>query len=171
MIIFEGKKSGRVVTVALIFAAIAQWFYFYPILPDQIISHFNLTMQPDRWSSKNAVMSLHLGLVFGFALLFHFMAWCIGKIPTSWINLPEKNYWLSAERKTQSIHSLSTFFIWLGNVILIFIVVMFHLSYQANLSPVPKTNNFLAALGLFLMTIGFMIYHLFKRFHTKGRSQ
>lgn len=170
MIIFEQKKLGIFVAFALILVTIAQLFYFHPILPSRIASHFNLMMEPDRWASKNVMMLLHLGVILFFAGLFHFAAWIIGKIPISLINLPEKEYWLSSERKTSTLNALGTFFIWLGNVNLLFINVTFQISYQANLSANKKAHNFWAALLLFLVTIGFMIYHLLHRFRRVARS-
>ncbi len=170
MIIFEQKKLGIFCTIALVLVTMAQLFYYHPLLPDRIASHFNLMMQPDRWSPKNAVMLLDLSLILAFAGLFHLIAWVIGKFPTSWINLPNKDYWMRPERKGQTLNQLATFFIWLGNVTLLFIVVTFNLTYQANLSPGQKAHNFWVALGLFLITLAFMIYHLFKRFSTIPKS-
>lgn len=171
MIIFEQNKLGRFVTVALVLLSIAQTFYFHPKLPPHIASHFNLMMQPDKWSPKNAVIALHLGITFGMAGLFYFLSWIIGKLPTDWLNLPNRNYWLASERKKQTVTTLATFLIWLGNVILLFLIVTFNLIYQANLISGQKIKNFWVSLALFLVTIGFMIYHLFKHFGTRPGSR
>lgn len=171
MIIFEQKNLGIICTIALILVTIAQLLYYYPLLPDRIASHFSFKMQPDRWSPKNMVMLLDLSLMLAFAALFHFVAWIMGKFPTSWINLPNKDYWLCPDRKGQTLNQLATFFIWFGNVTLLFIVVTFNLTYQANLSSNQKAHNFWVALVLFLITIGFMIYHLLKRFGSIPKSR
>lgn len=164
MIIFEQKKLGTIITLLLVFLAIIQFAYYHSILPDRIASHFNLMGQPDNWSSKNAVMLFHLGLVIFFAVLFHFLSWITYKIPESLINLPNKNYWLAPERKKQTLNSLSIFFIWMGNVAIIFFMVIFNLAYQVNVSPNDKSYNFWIALILFIIANVYMIYHLFKRF-------
>lgn len=171
MIIFEQNKLGRFVTVALVLISIAQMFYFYPKLQPHIASHFNAMMQPDKWSPKNSVMALHLGITFGIAVLFHFLAWIIGKLPPAWLNLPNRIYWLASERKRQTVTTLATFLIWLGNVILLFLIVTFNLLYQANLISGQKFKNFWVALVLFLATISFMLYHLFKHFGTMPGSR
>lgn len=167
MIIFEQKKWGTIVTIVLLFLSIIQLVHYHPILPDRIASHFNLMMQPDKWSAKNTVMFFNLALILFFALLFHFLSWLIYKMPESFINLPDKSYWLAPERKKHTLNSLAAFFIWMGNVTIVFLIVTFNLVYQANSSPDQKTHNFWLALFLFLFTIGFMIYHGFKRFQKK----
>ncbi|MDZ7375557.1 MAG: hypothetical protein ONB13_02945 [candidate division KSB1 bacterium] len=170
-IIFEQNKLGRFVAVALVLISVAQTVYFHPKLQPQVASHFNLMMQPDKWSSKNSVMAFHLGITFGTAVLLYFLSWIIGKLPPAWLNLPNKHYWLSSERKRQTITTLATFLIWLGNVVLLFLIVTFNLIYQANLISGQKIKNFWVALVLFLVTIGFMIYHLFKHFGTVAGSR
>jgi len=165
MIIFEQKKAGKIVTILLIALAIVQFLYYDPILPEQIASHFNLKGQPDNWSGKRVVLFTHLGLILFFALVFQFAGWLTCKIPEALINLPRKSYWLALERKQLTLDSIATFLIWIGNVSIVFFVVIFNLVYQANLSSNPRTANFWFALIIFLLAIGYMVFFFFKRFY------
>ena len=171
MIIFEQKKLGSITTLLLVLVAFIQFAYYYSTLPDQIASHFNLKGQPDAWSNKNAVMLFHLVLIIFFAILFRFISRLTFKVPESLINLPNKKFWLSPERKNQTLNSLATFSIWLGNVLIIFLLVIFNLTYQANFSDNQQTYNFWWALMLFVLANGYMIYHLIKRFRNIPTGQ
>lgn len=164
MIIFEQKKTGRFVTLLLIALSVVQFLYYDPILPDQIASHFNWQGQPDHWSSKRVVLFTHIGLILFFALMFQSIGWLTFKIPERFINLPHKSYWLAPERKRQTLNSIATFFIWIGNVNVLFFMVIFNLGYQTNLTSNPKTANFWFALIIYLLAIGYMGLFLFKRF-------
>lgn len=170
MIIFEQKTLGTLVTVTLILITLAQIFYYHPILPERIPVHFDLAMQPDRWAAKNTAFLLHLGITLFFALLFHLMNWIFYKIPDSWINLPHKDYWLAPERKKQTFDALTTFFIWLGNVTMLFVTIVFNLTYQANFAYDQSGHKFWFAFGFFLLTIGYMVFHLFKRFQKSSSN-
>lgn len=170
MIIFEQKTLGTFVTVTLILITLAQIFYYHPILPERIPVYFDLTMQPDRWVAKNTALLLHLGITLFFALLFHLMNWICYKIPDSWINLQHKDYWLAPERKKQTLDALTTFFIWLGNVTMLFVTIVFNLTYQANFAYDRFAHKFWFALVFFLLTIGYMVFHLFQRFQKSSSN-
>ncbi|MDZ7264543.1 MAG: DUF1648 domain-containing protein [candidate division KSB1 bacterium] len=164
MIIFEQKRLGTVVTVALVLLAIVQVMYYSPILPDRIASHYNLMLQPDRWADKNSMLISNIAVVLIMALLFQSLSWLVYKLPPSTINLPHKTYWLAAERKKQTLDSIASFLIWLSNVTLLLITVVFNLIYQANISSGKFTHNFWFAIAIYFLTVTYMIYHLFKRF-------
>lgn len=150
----------------LVVLSIAQLAYYNSILPDQIVSHFNLKGEADNWSNKRDVLFGHLGLILFFASMFLFTSWITFKLPDSFVNLPHKNYWLAPERRKQSLDSIATFLVWIGNVVIIFFMVIVNLSYQVSLDANQKSTNFWFALIIFLATIGYMIYLLFRRFHS-----
>lgn len=164
MIIFEQKKTGLIVTIVLVLLTILQLSYYYPLLPDRIASHYDLRLEPDRWSDKKVALFLNLGIVIFIALLFQCMNWLIYKLPASSINLPHKDYWLAPERKKQTLDSLASFFVWLGNVTLLLITIVFNLIYQANISPSGLTSNFWFAVVVYFITVIYMIYQFYRRF-------
>lgn len=165
MIIFDQKKTAKIVTLLLVLLSIVQLAYYNSILPDQIVSHFNLKGQPDNWSNKQNVLFGHFGLIFFFASMFLFTSWLTFRLPDSFVNLPHKNYWLAPQRRKQTLDAVATFLIWIGNVVIIFFMVIVNLSYQVNLNSDQKSSNLWFALIIFLATIAYMIYLLFRRFH------
>jgi uncharacterized membrane protein len=115
--------------------AIAQIVYFYPLLPEIVGSHFNADGKVNGTSTKSTYFSLYFVTLaiasfstFGFSLILKYL-------PTSLINLPHRQYWLSDEHREETFNFFKVHFAWFGVAMTALIITVFHLTFLANLSP------------------------------------
>jgi uncharacterized membrane protein len=127
------RKTSLIVFVILLLLCIAQVAYYYPLLPDRVASHFGASGRPDAWSSKETFVTIYLIVVAFIAVLFPGIGLVLRKIPTSLINLPNKDYWLLPERREETIAVLSRQFLWFGSATLLLLLDIFHQSFRVHL--------------------------------------
>ena len=72
----------------------------------------------------------------------------ISNFPDSLINLPNKPYWMTPERRPKAMAILGLYMIWMANLVLALFLGMGYLTYRANLMPEPALDE---RLALFLM--------------------
>ena len=92
----------------------------------------------------------------------------IEALPVSLINLPNKEYWLSAERRDETLQFLRGWSRWFGCGLLAFLLYVMELAFRANLQAPPHFNNeaFVPALVGFVLLdfglLGRLIFHFSK---------
>jgi len=106
-------KTLDILSLVAIAAMIILSFYFYKVLPDQVISHWNANGQPDDYSSKTFLVIFMPLLAIGMYLLFKFLP----KIDPKKVNY--ENF--------ASAYSFLKFFI------ILFVVVIYFISGAMNL--------------------------------------
>ncbi|MCA6580034.1 MAG: DUF1648 domain-containing protein [Pseudanabaena sp.] len=120
--------------------AIAQSICFYRLLPDIVGSHFDISGKVNGTTSKMGyfiVYFVSLAITSSFTILIPLI---FKYVPTSMINLPHKAYWLSDERREESIRFLNVHLSWFGVATMLLMVIIFHLTFLANLSPIKNLS-------------------------------
>jgi uncharacterized membrane protein len=153
------------ILLILIILCVAQAAYYYPRLPSSVASHFNVSGQPDSWSSKDSFVLTNLAMIAGTSIVCLGIASLLRRIPVSWINLPNKDYWLAPERKDDTLSTLSMDFGWLACATVALLIAMFQITIMANLST-DKTlgNTSWLFIGLYLAFTAIWIVRLLRRF-------
>ena len=64
------RKFSGMVFIILLILCIAQAAYYYPLLPDNVASHFGASGRPDAWASKEFFVKIYLIAVAFVAVLF-----------------------------------------------------------------------------------------------------
>lgn len=125
---------ARAILCLLIGIFLAHIVYYYPNLPEIVASHFNGLGEPNGWMSKQNFVIFEcvilLLIIFEFALL----PILIKKMPNSLINLPNKDYWLAAERRETTFFTMRKYFEWLSIALLSLFIAVNQLVFQANLT-------------------------------------
>jgi len=157
-----GKPFFLVVFFICIFETIRLWF----LAPLQMASHFNKQGMPDGYMSKAGFFASQgqvALVVIGLGLLIQVM---ILIIPTSWINTPNRDYWLRPEHRNEMVEALSSFGAALFGVILLVVQVGFDLSVYANLQePVHfSAQIMLLAIGGFFIISIILLFELTRYF-------
>jgi hypothetical protein len=140
------------VFAGLILFGILQARFYASRMPSVMASHFGFSGSPNGWQALSGffIMELFVGALAGF-LAFVFPR-TLSAIPTSLINLPNKEYWLSADRRESTLAYFRVHFAWFGCALLAFVVAVMELTFRANLNTPHHLNNtaFIAALVTFL---------------------
>lgn len=108
----------------------------YPQLPARVASHFDAAGNPNGFSSPGSFVAMHLAITALVAGVFGGIALWLPSVPASMVNLPNREYWLAAERRDASMRWMSRHLIVFACTMLAFLQVVFALSYRANL-PAP----------------------------------
>lgn len=122
------------------------------VSPPNVAVHFALGGKPDAWAPSyvNAlIMTAVNALIF---LSFAFVNYVTRKVPTRWINIPNRDFWMKEENlpEMHSILSSQMFHMGAATFVLLFFVGL--LALQANLSePIQfREDLFWWPFGLFI---------------------
>ena len=91
----KGMKIWHAIFLVLALVSVAQSVHHYPRLPETLASNFGGAGEPGGWMGKRAFFTVYLGLVSGLFLTFQLSGWCLRFIPPRFMNLPNKDRWLS----------------------------------------------------------------------------
>ncbi len=156
------RKISLMVFTILLLLCLGHAAYYYPLLPDRVASHFGASGQPDAWSSKGSFVMTCLVVVAFIAVLFPGIGLIVRKMPAGMINLLNKDYWLSPERKEETIDFLSRQFLWFGSATLLLLLEMTHQAFRVHLGEAsaldhPIANIMIYAVFSLLWSIGLIV--------------
>ena len=141
-------KKGVLFFLLLIAAAIVQGFYYYPLMPENMASHFEGDGTPNGWQSKGAFYATYAGVLFMLAFSFLGTSLWISKIPPAMINLPNKTYWMHESRRQAAFGMYLDFMITFGSGTLILMISLMQLVFNYNRG---GAENFSSTVWLFLI--------------------
>lgn len=139
--------------------------HYYPQLPDRVADHFDIAGNPNGFSDKVDFVFLYVAIVLLVAVIFIGIAFLMPKFPPKTMNLPNKEYWLSGKRRGRTYGFLANQLIWMGNLTMVFIAVLMHLTMIVNASGTQRMGSgFWWILGVYLLLITVLCIHLILRF-------
>jgi len=98
-------KNIKLLWIFSILFLIYQVYSSYSYLPERMATHFDMSGNPNGWSSKNSFFVTWYIMIFFMNGIFYLISKIIHKIPESMINIPNKRYWFETEeRKKESIN-------------------------------------------------------------------
>jgi uncharacterized membrane protein len=133
--------------VMVIYAAI-HFFSYYSQLPAVVASHFDVHGAANGWQTKEAFFVVFAGVTILAAILVFVLPALIAIVPRQFVNLPNKDYWLSPERVATSHQFLSTWFAWYGCAVYGVIFVAFDYAVKSNLGLEARPDPALLWYGL-----------------------
>jgi uncharacterized membrane protein len=135
----------------LLIAAAAQSIYYYKVLPIRVASHFSASGAVNGWSPKLSLFVLYWIVLIVAIVISTVVPLLVGVLPPSMINLPNKDYWLSDEKRHETVQVFRTYFKWFGVMLMAMLVLVFEVVLQANLLSVPPSPiTFWSLLGIFM---------------------
>jgi uncharacterized membrane protein len=161
------RNISLIVFILLLLLCIGHAMYYYPLLPDRVASHFGASGRPDAWSSKESFVKIYLIVVAVIALLFPGIGLILRKTPTSMMNLPNKDYWLSPERKDETIAILYRQFLWFGSATLLLLLDIFHQSFRVHLGKAQALDHPIASIVVYVVFTTFWSIGLIMKFKLK----
>jgi len=115
--------------VSLVFSAVS-----HLLLPDEVATHFGWGGRPDSWGPKGVYTMLLVTADVIIFLICFFLLVLFAKTPKRWINLPNKDFWLSEKNIATTRNKVSNQMLEFGVAIIVFIDFVKALSLKANLS-------------------------------------
>ncbi len=111
-------RFSRIILLFLIGVLSAQTLYYYPNLPEVMASHFDGAGAPNGWMSKPFFFLLEFVLLLIVIVNSAFLPFFMGILPDRLINIPNRSFWLTPERRPDAFHKLRNHFEWLGTLLL-----------------------------------------------------
>lgn len=114
-------------------ASLAFFIYFGQWFPPTMAVHFNAAGDPDGWMDRVKFIVIGTSMCF---MLPPFLVACVGVLPrvlpVSMINLPNREYWLSSERREASLSRITYLALWLGCLVQAFLLAVFESVVRSN---------------------------------------
>ena len=129
------------------------------LLPDQVAIHFGGGGLPDSWASKEFHAAIFLVLEAPFFLLFFFASRLTLGVPSKFLNIPNKDYWLQEENQQRFQKKFGYFMAEFGVAIFIFFFCINLLALQANLGEPVKLDETLF-MAVFIAYILYTLWWL-----------
>lgn len=175
----QGNSNGALVALICltVFAAVFV-IYTTRYLPDNVATHFDGNNRANGWMSRDGYLLFTLGFMIGIST---FVSFCVGTLPRKfpqWTNIPNRDYWLAAERREESLRYLSAHGKRLGCLIVLMTLGMHYTILVANhmrppMLPLPIFSSILIGFSLALV---WWVVRLYRRFpkrsdftHRKGK--
>ena len=154
-------KIAKAFIVLLAALAVVQTFYYYPILPNTVASHFDGAGRPNDWMTKQVFFGFYLGMIELMLIIF----FVIPRFPKYLINIPNRNYWLATERRAETMKYVDSASTLIGVATMILIVYVFQLAIEANFSSEPiLSSNAGKALIIYFIFLAIWLIKFIGRF-------
>lgn len=137
-----------------------------PMLPDRLATHFDATGQPNGWMSRTENLLFMSVFGLGFPLFIVCMCFSARYLPAAAINIPNKDYWLTGDRRSDSVDYLFRHSIWLACLGSAFATALhWAVVFSNRRQPIQLPAAWVACIaGLFLAGTTIWIISLYRRF-------
>ncbi len=127
------------------------------ILPERVAIHFGLGGLPDSWASNVKSTLLMLGVHALVFVSLYFSPKLLATMPSRWISLPNRNYWLVPERRSEAVAKFSPLMWQYGTAVFLFLLLAGVLTMRANLSEPVRLEEGVLLIGLAIF-LGYTAY-------------
>jgi len=127
------KNLSLFITFMLLLAIVGQAWLAMPLLSDKVITHFGFSGKGDSWSSKESFFLMQILFSFFIFLLMGGISLFLNKLPNSALNIPNKEYWLSPERRESTIEAFSFYLNIISSATLLFFFFIFREMIEINI--------------------------------------
>ena len=144
------KLSRQWIGITLLIA-VGHGVWAYTVLPERVVSHWDGLGNPNDYMSRDGFISFYLWLMVGLSTLFGGIGALIRVTPNDAINLPNRDYWLTPERRDATIATITKQMNAFTVMMNVFMIGIHQLSIMANLTPDKHLSN-----GVWVLLLGFL---------------
>ena len=137
-------------------------------LPERVPIHFDFGGNPDRVSVKAELTIVNLSVGILMLLCFGVGAMLIEKVPAKYINLPNRDYWLSPERKEKSLADANFYYVAIGIVSMVLMWAIYHATFQVAMKRDETLSLGPFGVAGYMVAVLILIVMMFLRFWKKG---
>ena len=150
----------RILFIITCLANIAFALGSLPWMPSPMAIHFGLDGTPNGFAHPITYamsMSIFVGIV---AVLFPSISLVTARTPSSWINIPNRNYWLNEENRPKTLRRLCSSIELCGIAMMLVLLFMQWEFLRASQKVPPKLNNGFFWFGICLLLVFITIEHV-----------
>lgn len=151
-------------------AVLQNWIY-WNYLPNRVAIHFGIDGRANQWMDKNAATMLMMAIQIAFPWILVAIASGIRVIPIGLINIPHREYWLTGERRSESLRYIMGMLASIAVLESLFVSAINHLSFVANRTTQSlDTPMFLTVLAVFFVATMALVIAMLRRFRVASPS-
>ncbi len=162
----DNDLGAMAALICLTVFAAAFIIYTTQFLPDPVATHFGAESRANGWMGRSNYLLFMLSFTVGLSA---FVSFCVGTLPRKfpdWTNVPNRDYWLAAARREESLRYLSVHGKRLGCLIVMMMLGMHYTILVANHTrpptlPLPIFSSILIGFSLALIL---WVVRLYRRF-------
>jgi uncharacterized membrane protein len=160
------RRSAFFLLIALIALSAAFIAVTAGQLPGVVASHFDSRSGANGWLTRGNYLLLMLALAILLPLAIVGFIALVARIAPRLINLPQRTYWLAADRREQTLATLLAFACVQGGLLTVFAAALHYVILQANTSTPPQLPGalFVAVLVALLAAMVAWTIALYIRF-------
>lgn len=107
----------------------------------------------------------------GMPLFMLGVTWLAGKLPSSMVNIPNREYWLHADRRSATLAYMQMVMAWIAVCLSLFMMLVNHLTFVANREVEDlNTLRLFLAMAVFLIVVFAIVSSLLWRFRLPKAS-
>lgn len=159
------------ILASLLCIAVVQNAWYWSQLPPKVATHFDAAGQPDRWMSRPSAVGVMLFFQVGIPLFIVATARLSAILPESMINMPHRQYWLAPERRAATLNRVAATMDWVAVLVSCLMMSVNHLTFVANRDGLRlNSGRFIAAIGLFLVSMLVLVVRMLRHFGRGARG-
>ena len=162
----QDRGTGALVSlICLTVFAVVFIVYTTRYLPETVATHFDGNHQASGWMSRDGYMIFMLFFMIGISTLVSFIVGTLPRKFPHWTNLPNRDYWLSPERREESLRFLSAHGKRLGGLIVMMMLGMHYVILKANhiQPPMLPLSIFTSVIFGFSLALVWWIVRLYRK--------
>ena len=162
----DNPAGALVALICLTVFASVFVIYTTRYLPETVATHFGGDNLANGWMSRNFYLLFTLSFMIGISCLVSFVAGTLPRKFPQWTNVPNRDYWLAAERREESLRYLNAHGKRLGCLIVMMMLGMHYTILIANhmRPPMLPVSTFSSVLFGFVLALIWWIVRLYRRF-------
>lgn len=125
------KFAASLIVFLIVVVSIVFFVVWFPHLPDRVPSRFGAGGEILQTMTRENYVMLMGGIILGVLILFSWIIpLLINVLPTSLINMPNREYWLSAERRGESIKRVADHLRWIAIATALLFLALTQLTFE-----------------------------------------
>ena len=135
-------------------------------LPAHIATHFDAKGWPNGWMTNGQYVAFDLALGLGTQVFVSLACYFQRFMPARFMNVPHKDYWRSSENYPTACANIFRHSLWLGNLMVLWMILLNYQVAQANKLMPPKldTSSFIVAMSTFAVMLLVWLVSLWRLF-------
>ena len=141
------------ITLGITFALVLRVASVWSDLPETMASHFGAGGRPNDYMSKVPFFWFLAVSAGGSIALVFAAAGMLKRLPTRWISIPNRDYWLATEeRRELAMNRIAGPRAWIGLLTAALLAVAVELTLRANLERTNFAND-----GFIVLMVGYLV--------------
>jgi hypothetical protein len=140
--------------VLLYVAALVQLGWIVSRMPAVVATHYDAAGHPNGSMTRGGLVVFQLGILAVTAGAFLGLPALLGRISPRLINLPNREYWLSPERRAATLAAVRNWMAMVGSGTVLLMMAVAGLNFRANQETPPR----LSSPAIVSCILGYLLY-------------